>query len=152
MSPKLSASMEDYLEAIQNIVTRQGVVRVKNISEYLGVRAASVTTALQTLAKAGLVNYKPYGIISLTPQGLDQAQNVIRKHESLTAFFVEILGADPGEAEAGACKIEHVISDPLFDRLVCFAEFMKSDSESGSEFIEMFHHQYQRQLKDSETP
>ncbi len=141
---KLSASMEDYLEAISNIVSDKGGVRVKNISEYLGVKAGSVTTALQALAKAELVNYKPYGIITLTDKGLEKAKEVIRKHEKLKSFFIDILGADAKEAETGACKIEHVITDKLLSRLISFTEYLKSCPQCGSDMIENFHSYYEK--------
>ena len=144
---KLSASMEDYLEAIHNIIDKQGAVRVKDISGYLDVKAASVTAALQALAKAELVNYKPYGIITLTPKGNAQAQKVIHKHRTLKAFFVDILDADRKEAETVACKIEHVITDKLFSRLICFTNFIKSCPECGSNLIEAFHRYCQANKK-----
>ena len=139
----LSASLEDYLEAIFNIISANGRVRVKDIAGRLGVKAGSVTTALQALTKNGYINYKPYGIITLTSKGLEQAQKVTRKHEILQRFFVEILGADSQEAETGACKIEHVISDKLLDRLVTFAGFIKSCPQGNNGMIESFHRFYE---------
>lgn len=139
---QLSASLEDYLEAIFNIISANGGVRVKDIASQLGVKAGSVTNALQTLKKSGHINYKPYGIITLTSKGLEQAKKVTRKHEILQSFFVEILGADSQEAETGACKIEHVITDKLLDRLVSFAEFIKSCPQCNSDMIESFHRFY----------
>ncbi|MCI5132482.1 MAG: metal-dependent transcriptional regulator, partial [Candidatus Electrothrix sp. EH2] len=46
---KLTASQEDYLEAIYNIVDDKMAARAKDIAEYLAVRASSVTGALRTL-------------------------------------------------------------------------------------------------------
>ncbi len=136
---QLSASLEDYLEAIFHIISKKGGVRAKDIAAYLDVKAGSVTTALQSLAKTSHINYKPYGIITLTDKGLEQAKEVIRKHEILTNFFVEILGANPEEAEAGACKIEHVITDKLLNRLIAFTEFIQSCPRCGDMMIDKFH-------------
>ena len=46
---KISASLEDYLEAIFWIVKSKGAARAKDIAERLRVKASSVTGALQAL-------------------------------------------------------------------------------------------------------
>jgi DtxR family Mn-dependent transcriptional regulator len=53
----LSASQEDYLEAILNVADASGVARSTNIAISLGVAKPSVTGALRLLAQRGLVNY-----------------------------------------------------------------------------------------------
>ena len=85
---KLSASLEDYLEAIFNIISDKGAVRAKDIAKYLGVKAGSVTVALKALSKTDHINYQPYEVITLTSKGLEQAKEIIRKHEILKDFFV----------------------------------------------------------------
>jgi len=69
MSVILTEALEDYLEAIYDIISNKGGVRVKNISERLKVRNSSVTAALRSLKEAQFINYEPYGVISLTPSG-----------------------------------------------------------------------------------
>jgi DtxR family transcriptional regulator, Mn-dependent transcriptional regulator len=134
----LSASLEDYLEAIFNIISDKGAARSKDIAAYLGVKAGSVTAALQALACGGYLNYQPYEIITLTDKGCSEAKEIIRKHEILKEFFVEILGADPTIAEKDACKIEHVIGNKLFKRLLSFTEFVKQYPQYSDEMIVRF--------------
>lgn len=141
---KLSASLEDYLEAIFEIVSEKGAVRAKDIADRLSVRAGSVTGALQALAEKNYINYAPYEVITLTDQGLGAARRIIRKHEILKDFFVDILGAAPDIAEDGACKAEHVIPDELIDRLVTFAEFVQVCPRCGDDWLEHYRgHCYQ---------
>ena len=135
---QLTASLEDYLEAIFSIISSKGGVKAKDIARHLHVKAGSVTTALQALAKSHHINYQPYEVITLTPLGSEQAKRIIRKHEVLRDFFVDILGADPKIAEASACKIEHAISDELLERLVSFTEFVQACPRCGSDWIEQF--------------
>jgi len=50
----LSASLEDYLEAIYHIVREKKAARAKDISKRLGVNRSSVTGALHSLAERKL--------------------------------------------------------------------------------------------------
>ncbi len=65
----LSASLEDYIEAIYHIVEEKLVARSKDIATRLDVSRASVTEALRALAKKELINYAPYEAITMTEQG-----------------------------------------------------------------------------------
>src|SRR5512143_4111942 len=98
MSPKeprkLSASLEDYLEAIFNLAAGSEGARSKDVADALGVAKSSVTGALQLLCEKGLANHERYGCITLTPRGRVAAREVVRKHDVLTSFFVNVLGVD----------------------------------------------------------
>ncbi|NLK42576.1 MAG: metal-dependent transcriptional regulator, partial [Planctomycetes bacterium] len=73
LKKQLSASLEDYLEAIYVLLQSGNVARSKDIAEHLQVSAASVTGALRTLAERQLIHYKPYGYITLTDKGQQAA-------------------------------------------------------------------------------
>jgi DtxR family Mn-dependent transcriptional regulator len=141
---QLSASLEDYLEAIFNIVSEKGGVRAKDIAEYLDVKAGSVTTALHTLAENKYINYQPYDVISLTSKGSKEARKVIRKHVILRDFFVDILDADTTIAKEAACKIEHVITEEIVEKLVSFTEFIQTCPHCGKNLIQQFHDHYSK--------
>jgi len=93
-SEALTASMEDYLEAIFHIVAEKGAARAKDISKRLKVNHSSVTGALQALASRNLVRYAPYEVTTLTPKGKALAEDVIRRHEILRTFFVKVLAVN----------------------------------------------------------
>jgi len=140
MTESLSASLEDYLEAIFQICVENPVARVKEIAERLKVRAASVTGALQLLAEKGLINYEPYGHITLTSRGRKLAEEVVRRHEALTEFFTKVLLVDADEAEATACKVEHVISRDILNKFISFVEFVELCPRGGEKWIKGFEH------------
>ena len=121
-----SASMEDYLEAIANLGGGTKIVRVKQISQTLGVKMPSVTSALRKLSEQELVEHERYGHIKLTHEGNKIARNVIRRHKALTRFFAQALGVDRETAEEDACRIEHVISPLSMERLAKFVEFLEA--------------------------
>ena len=141
---QLSASLEDYLEAIFNIISEKGAVRAKDIAKYLGVKAGSVTVALKSLARTDHINYQPYEVITMTSKGLEQAKEIIRKHEILKDFFVDILGADTKTAEQGACSIEHVIPEQLVRRLISFTEFIQACPSCGNDMVEKFRDYFEK--------
>lgn len=122
----LSASLEDYLEAIFHIVADKQVARAKDIVQKLGVHNSSVTQALRALSERGLINYAPYEVVTLTHEGERAARDVVHRHQTLRDFFVKVLGIDESDADESACKMEHVISSPILDRLVHFIEYVES--------------------------
>lgn len=121
---ELSSSLEDYLETILHLQQQRTVARARDIGEHLHVNRSSVTSALQSLAKRGLVNYSPYDFITLTPQGQKVAEDVAWRHEVMRQFLTKVLRIDAQEADAAACKLEHVLSDVVRDRFVSFVEFV----------------------------
>ncbi len=128
-NPKsLSASMEDYLEAIFWLSRKHGVARVSHIAERVRVGKSSVTAALKHLAEMGHVNYDPYQYISLTGEGEEQARQIVHRHEVLKRFFMEILNIDEELAEESACKMEHSIDEEVLDRLLKYVESVQSDT------------------------
>ncbi|MDI9433991.1 MAG: metal-dependent transcriptional regulator [Planctomycetota bacterium] len=129
----LSASLEDYLQAIFWTAAATGAARAKDIARQLGVKASSVTGALQTLAEKRFVHYQPYEAITLTAEGFDEAARVAQRHFIVREFFVTVLGLDRAVAEEEACRTEHCLGDDIAERLATLMEFVKAhpDMESG---------------------
>ena len=120
---KLSASSEDYLEAIYNLAQRHKVARGKDIAQTLNVSRASVTGAIKLLFDKGLANYEPYGYVTLTEKGSKEAQSVVKRHNIIESFFVNVLGVDEQDAKQAACKAEHALGPAIIPRLLSFTEF-----------------------------
>lgn len=148
----LSASLEDYIEAIYHIIEEKLVARSKEIAARLGVSRASVTEALRALSKKGLINYAPYEAITLTDEGKLVAEDVIFRHEALKRFFIEVLAIDSNVAEEGACKIEHAAPPEIIARMISFTEFMQVCPRGGDDLIKGFAEYYQngKQLENCE--
>jgi DtxR family Mn-dependent transcriptional regulator len=135
---KLSASLEDYLEAILNLSADSKVARSKDIADALDVSRSSVTGALRTLAEKQLVNYKPYGFITLTDPGRALAEKVARRHDIIKSFFVNVLGVDQTTASQAACKAEHALGPKIVARLLHFIEFATANNRNGLDFAKEF--------------
>ncbi len=134
----LSASLENYLETIFILIREYAVARSKDIAERLKVQRSSVTGALQTLKERGLINYEPYGYVTLTETGSAAASKVLRRHEVLRDFFVNVLSIEREEADEAACRMEHGISKNIVNRLLDFAEFVETCPRAGAKWIHGF--------------
>lgn len=134
----LTESLEDYLESIYRNIVSKNAARVKDIAADLGVRYPSVTSALKTLEKKRLVNYEPYGIITLTKEGLAIALRITERHRLLKAFFSQALDIDLDTADETACRLEHVIPTVIFERLVQFVKFFYLSQEGNDSWQDRF--------------
>jgi DtxR family Mn-dependent transcriptional regulator len=120
----LTASQEDYLEAIFALLQTTPVARSKDIAARLGVRAASVTGALRQLAGQGCIQHEVYGFVTLTPEGQRLAADVVKRHALLKDFLTRILAIPEADAEDTACRLEHALPPTVQQRLVRFVEFL----------------------------
>lgn len=107
---RVSASLEDYLEAIYFVGQKNDTVRITDIAIELGISKSSVNRAINTLKSQNLVLHEHYGALQLTEQGYKIAENVAKRHNILKRFLIEILKVDEKRAEEEACLIEHSLS------------------------------------------
>jgi len=134
----LSASLEDYIEAIFNLAGQSSVAHSKDIANLLGVSKSSVTGALRLLKEKGLVNYKPYDCVTLTEAGRTVAAEVARKHDILKSFFVNVLGIEANTAHNAACKAEHALGPEVIAKLLRFIEFATHENKNGYDLTTKF--------------
>ena len=118
---KSSESQEMYLETILLLIKRQGNVRAVDICQERSLAKSSVSKALGILTKKEYVNISEQGYITLTEKGKDVANNVYLKHNIITKVLVK-LGLNEESAQENACRIEHVITEDLFEALKNFVE------------------------------
>ncbi len=136
---ELTPSLEDYLESIWMGKLKKEVVRVKDVAEHLGVKAASVVEAMNNLQEKELVVHEKYGYIELTSRGVEIAKEIYHKHKTLSKFFHEILGVEKKTACEDACKIEHDISEKTIDKIIKFIEFIDSYPKGKPIWLSKFH-------------
>jgi DtxR family transcriptional regulator, Mn-dependent transcriptional regulator len=136
---RLSASLEDYLESIYELVRDQKVARVRDIARARRVRAASVTPAMRRLVELGLIRYEKREFIDLTPEGQREAQRIFARHQVLRRFFEQVLTMPGRSAAADACAMEHSLSPEGMDYMVRFFEFV-NNCPDGRRFLDLFHH------------
>ena len=129
---QLSESLEDYLEAIAELIAVEGHAHTKEIAEKLNVKMPSVTGALRQLEKMNYIVYNTHYPVSLTSEGKAVADEVIRRHQVLMRFFSGILGLSLEKASETACRLEHVVDKDAVRRFVIFTEAIGSRSDAAA--------------------
>ncbi|MCD8367690.1 MAG: metal-dependent transcriptional regulator [Clostridiales bacterium] len=114
-------SQEDYLEGIYVVTQRKGYCRSVDLAEELGYSKASVSVAVSKMREENLLRVAQAGLLELTEEGKKIAEYTFQKHSLLKKILCEI-GVDEQQADIEACKIEHIISDETFQRLIATEE------------------------------
>lgn len=125
----ITASLEDYLEAIFVLNQQNKAVRMTDIAELLAVSKPSVNRAIGTLKEAGLIRHETYGEITLTSAGKARAKSVLTRHNLLKNFLSVTLGVDSDTAEKDACRMEHVMSNESVEKLSNFLESLNKRND-----------------------
>jgi DtxR family Mn-dependent transcriptional regulator len=116
----MSASTEEYLEALYNLTQDGQSASTSSISKRLHIAPASVTEMLKKLAENGYVDYSPYQGVSLTTKGFEIAEKMTRKHRLLERFLHDVLHIGKDKVHKEACAMEHSLSDET-ERALCQA-------------------------------
>lgn len=119
----LTSSMEDYLEMIYRNSLIEGYIRINTLSELLNVAASSATKMVQKLNSLGLIDYRKYGIISLTEDGKELGKFLLERHNIIESFLRN-LGVKENiliETEL----IEHNVSASTLQKISTFNKFLE---------------------------
>jgi DtxR family Mn-dependent transcriptional regulator len=129
---ELSESLEDYLETILELQTKNTVARSKDIAEKLDIKRGSVTGMLKKLAAQKFIHYEPYGYVTLTASGRKIAQEIESRHIFLKDFLFRILEVDERTANDTACRMEHAMNKDTFKKFQKFVAFMDACPTRGN--------------------
>ena len=113
-------SGENYLETILMLKEKNGTVRSIDIARELEFSKPSVSRAVGILKESGHISVEANGEILLTERGVNAARAIYERHKLLTAFLIEVTGVSEEVAEKDACKMEHIISDEVFQGIKKF--------------------------------
>jgi DtxR family Mn-dependent transcriptional regulator len=100
MAKELTPQAEEYLEAIFKLEQTEAGASTSGIAEELGIAPATVSGMLHRLRDKGLLDYEPYGNISLTER-----------------LLTDVLGLPWDAAHQQACLLEHAITDEIADAI-----------------------------------
>ena len=122
--------MEDYLEAIAELIAVDGHAHTKEIAMKLNVKMPSVTGALRQLEQMGYIIYNTHYPVQLTDEGKKVAEGILYRHSILKNFFSGILGLPDDKASETACRLEHAVDDDTISRFMLFSEAIESRQDA----------------------
>ena len=83
----LTPALEDYLEMIYRMSLLEDPIRMSYLARSLNVKTSSASKMVQNLSLLNLVSYKKYGVISLTPEGIEVGSYLYKRHYIIEAFL-----------------------------------------------------------------
>ena len=113
--------LEDYVEAIQDILKNKGDVKNGDLAQHFGVSQATVNKNLKRLISFKLAKSEPYRSIFLTEKGEKLATQSKQKHEIVYNFLIK-LGVSRKTAENDSEGIEHHVSEETLKLMKKFSE------------------------------
>jgi len=126
----LSRKAEDYLEAILNVTLEKGYARIKDIAAELSVQPPTVVEMARKLDRQGMITYRKYDGVTLTPAGRRIAEIIRDRHETLQSFLMMIRVPEQ-IASKDACIMEHELSPETIEQIRAFVRFIREYHSNG---------------------
>ena len=112
---------EDYVELISDLIAHGREARQVDIAARLGVAQPTVAKMLKKLARDGLVIWRPYRGVFLSPAGEALATASRQRHQTVERFLLA-LGVEQEIACRDAEGIEHHVSEQTLAVFHAFVE------------------------------
>jgi DtxR family transcriptional regulator, Mn-dependent transcriptional regulator len=127
----LSRKAEDYLEAILLASSEKGYARTKDIARELCIQPPTVVEMVQKLDRLGMITYRKYDGVTLTPTGKKIAEVIRDRHETLRAFL-ELVNVPHAIAEKDACMMEHELHPETIEQIRSLLTFFRESPQAAS--------------------
>ncbi len=124
---RTTVAAEDYLEKIEQLISRKGYARVVDIATELKIAQASVTAMVQRLDAEGFVKYEKYRGMVLTSSGLEVARRIAHRHQLLTDFLRTLGIADEKVIYDDVEGMEHHISPETFQAIEALTRYLEKN-------------------------
>ena len=121
-NPIMSEAEEMYLIALARLGEQgvQGPVPLAQLAQELSVLPVSANQMVHKLKQEGILDYVPYKGVELKPEGQKVADRTLRRRRLWELFLVDRLGLPFTEADALACRMEHITTAEVTERLAAF--------------------------------
>lgn len=110
----MQESGENYLETIFLLQRENGKVRSVDVARTLGYSKPSVSRAMGLLKKQGMIEMVSGEGIRLTKEGMQNAKNMVDKHETITQFLMMTTDVDAETAQEDAARMRYFINDKTY--------------------------------------
>ncbi|MCI0474739.1 MAG: metal-dependent transcriptional regulator [Anaerolineales bacterium] len=112
-----TTTVEAYLEIIFMMTAEGQSVIGARLAEALRVSRPTVTATLKRMVRDGFVKLDDHKEIELTPKGQAIAEHLQRRHRVVERWLTDVLEFDWAKSDAEAHKLEHAMSDEVFELL-----------------------------------
>ncbi len=133
----LSASLEDYIEAIYYICEHRSHAKSSEIAYYLHVKPSSVTRALRHLSEHGYIQYAKYKSVVLTEKGISYSKYLLYRHRRSYEFLHFVLGLDTYQADKVAQDMKKLLTKDVLSHMEIF---LRTHSRTNAHQHEDCHH------------
>lgn len=121
-NPNMTEAEEMYLITLAKLAESGvvGPVPLAQLAEELAVLPVSANQMVHKLEQEGILDYVPYKGVALRPAGEKVANRTLRRRRLWELFLVDRLGLPFAEADSLACRMEHITTAEVSERLAVF--------------------------------
>jgi DtxR family transcriptional regulator, Mn-dependent transcriptional regulator len=112
-----TATVEDYLSLLYIYERDSQPTIATRLAEQLGVSLPTVSATVKRMTRDGWVSVDEHKLIHLTPDGRQEARQVMRRHFLIELMLRRMLEVPWSRLHTEAHAIEHVISDDTLARM-----------------------------------
>jgi len=117
MGIKLTEREAEYLKTIFNLLSNRDSVGSLEVAATVGVSCATASEALRRLYEKGMLKREPWRGVSLSEQGVNEVNRIIRNHRVFETYVHRFLPISLDDACECASKIELYIPDKIIDSM-----------------------------------
>lgn len=125
----ISPALEQYIEAIADLLTREKVCSVSQVAQQVQVSRPAASRAIRELTQQNIVEHKAYGYVDLTQKGQQLAKKMAARHTALYDFLKDVLHFDDERADQEACRLEHQVDEDFVTRLSELTKLFAADAK-----------------------
>lgn len=129
----LTPALEDYLEMIYRNSLEESHIRINVLASLLNVRDSSASKMVRKLWELGLVNYKKYGIVTLTEEGEKEGKFLLNRHNTIEEFL-RFIGCEENTLIQTEL-IEHYIAPSTVEKIEVLYNFFYENIDILERYI-----------------
>jgi DtxR family Mn-dependent transcriptional regulator len=116
--PHATVAEEEYLQTIFWLQEAGLPMTGANVARAMQLSAPTVHEMVGRLERDGYITRASDKSISFTPEGLDHAEAVVRRHRLIERFLTDVLGIPWDDVHEEAERLEHAMSPKLEERML----------------------------------
>lgn len=112
-----TVGQEEYLQTIFWLMEAGLPITGANMARAMQLSPPTVHEMIKRLERDGFVTRGSDKILKLTPEGLEEAEQITRRHRMIERFLTDVLGIPWDEVHEEAERLEHAMSPVLEERM-----------------------------------